>query len=304
MFVQFDFATIQLRYLKAAMDRIPSFRPDQKTPAEIQALIDSAAPVRAAWLAAKTTLDGARATRRARVAALHGACVDFYQQALNTFRRDPTVSECLAGLPVRDKTFPQTLARAEAVLALWALLPPVGLPPAAFEVTQVDATLDLPGMVALRDAALVAQADIPVQEQYFNTQTGLLHAKLAEMTDQVASALVQGRSQFPPGTPEREIIAAIPLDRPRKLPGKAVIDTLAPDGPGRVRLACHASRATRFDVWMRAPGAEDFTQVAEDVPSADHEVTGLAAGAHVFYVRGRNAHGTGAGSEPVEVTLP
>ena len=209
MLLQFDFAVSRLRYLKAAMTEIPSFRPEGLLPADIQSLITSAGPVRADYVSRKTSLDGARALRRSACASLHAACIDFNQQARNAFRKNPTVMECLERLPTNDKSFQQTLDRADMALVQWAALPLVGTPPAVFSVAQGVAVLTLAGMTALHAAAETADGDMPAAEQDFLLQQARLHGKQAEMHDQMMSALRQGRSQFPKGSAEREVIEAI-----------------------------------------------------------------------------------------------
>lgn len=307
MLTQFDFAVTQLRYVKAAMDEIPSYRPDGQTPAQIQALIGSAAPIRTLYITAKTTLDGARALRRTTITDLHDACVDFGEQARNTYRKNPTVIQCLERLPTDDRSFQDTLARADAILAQWAQLPLIGTPPAAFAVAQVTATLTLAGMTALRDAAVGTDTNIPLVDQDFQLQESTLHTKQREMEDQVTSALAQGRSQFPEGTLEREIIDAIPTESPRNVPGKALISSAVNTVPGTVQLDYNCAGATSFDIFMQSPGSPDFLIVAEDILEKVYDVTGLAPSTppdqYSFYVRGRNSRGFGEDSDVVSVDV-
>ncbi|MBL9118124.1 MAG: fibronectin type III domain-containing protein [Verrucomicrobiaceae bacterium] len=307
MLTTFDFVVTQLRYTKAAMDEIPSFRPDGQSPAQVQALIGSAGPIRTLYITAKTTLDGARALRRTSVASLHDACVDFGQQARNTFRKDAMVMERLERLPTKDESFQETLTRADATLALWAQLPLIGTPPAAFTVAQVNATLTMAGMTSLRDAAVANDDNIPVVDQDFQLQESALHAKQREMEDMVTSALTQGRSQFPEGTLEREIIDAIPTESPRNVPDTAVIESATNPAPGEVELEYTCSGATSFDVFMRAPGETEFVLVGEDVLTRNFEITALTPSVppdqYTFYVRGRNSRGFGGDSAPVSLDV-
>ena len=53
----FDFEVLQARYLKAAMDKIATFRPDGLTPANAQTLIDSALATRTTFQTAKSALE-------------------------------------------------------------------------------------------------------------------------------------------------------------------------------------------------------------------------------------------------------
>ena len=218
----YDFAVSQLRYLKKTMDAVPSFRPDGLTPVEVQALIDSTEPVRSALVTVMTSLEEARALRRTSIGTLHEACVDFGQQAPSAFRKDATVMQCLEALPKNDRTIQGTLARAEAILVQWAQLPLIGVPPGEFVVAQVEVGLTRAGLTALRGAAEAAAAAEGVVEQEFELKRALLTTMLKEVRDVMKAALALGRSQFPKGTPQRELLSAIPQrkqsERKRKVP--------------------------------------------------------------------------------------
>ena len=210
MLVEFDFAVTQTAYVKAAMDEIPTFRPDGLTPASVQALVDGATPVRAAYVTKKEAITGARALRHTTIDALHEGCVDFAAQGQSRFRKNPTVAARFQRLPTRDETFQKTITRGTASEALWTVLPLVGTPPAAFTVGQGTTTLALAGFTALITAARAADGAIPASDEDFQGAEADLHAKMAELEDVVTAALEQGRSQFAVGTPQREIIDAIP----------------------------------------------------------------------------------------------
>lgn len=206
----FDFAVLQTAYVKAAMDEIPSYRPDGLTPAEVQALVDSAAPIRAAYVTKKDAIGAARAQRRDTIETLHDGCVDFSEQARSRFRKNAPILDRLKRLPKQDQTFQETLTRADAVKAMWVTLPLVGTPPAAFAVGQGTASLTLAGFEGLITAARAADGAIPATDQDFQSAEAEVGEKQDELEDFVTAALAQGRSQFDEGTPEREIIDAIP----------------------------------------------------------------------------------------------
>lgn len=212
MLVKFDFAVTQAAYVKAAMDEIPSFRPDGETPAQVQARVDSATPVRLEYVTKNDAIGAARALRRTTIEALHDACVDFLAQGRSRFRKDATLMERFARLPIVDQTFQQTMTRAAANAALWATLPQVGVPAAAFTVGQGTAVLALAGFQGLMAAAGVADGAIPGADQDFQAAEGEVHEKQAELEDFTGAALELGRSQYPVGTAEREIIDAIPTE--------------------------------------------------------------------------------------------
>lgn len=297
MLIPFDFAVTQLRYLREALIHIAAFRPDGQTPASLAALIASTVAPRTAYIDSTTALDGGRADRRLAVKALHAACVDFTAQAVVTFRANPEVRERVERLPVRDQNIQDTLARADATLALWALLPQVGSPPAPFVVMKKTETLDQAAMQALRDAAGTAHQEMTTLDQAFQEAAAALSAKQREMNEVIWVSLALGKSQFDADAPERGIIDAIPADKPRGLPGKASIAEIISPRPGVVRLSYDADGATSFEIWSRAPGAEEFSLVVDDTLDKTTEITGLAPGHHEFYIRGRNSRGLGAESE-------
>ena len=261
MLVMFDFAVVQLRYFKSAMDLIPTFRPDGKSPAMVQAVIDGVGSVREVYVGSLNAITGARATRRTSIETLHDWCVAFSAQGQSRFRKDTTVRERFERLPVQDKTFQETMVRADAIVALWGVLPlvsrPAG-PPSAFTFGAGTDDVTLAEFVALRAAARAADAAIPQIDQEFQSAEGTVHLTLAEMEDFAAAAFVQGRSQFEVGTQPREIIEAVPESPSQAAPGKAVIASALVTTPGTVHLVFDAPSGTTFDVLHRLAGAETW----------------------------------------------
>ncbi len=303
---EFDFSVTQARYVKAAMDQIPSFRPDGLSPAEAGALVASAASPRVAYVAAKAGIDLARATRRVSVEALHDACVDATAQMRSRFRRVATASQLIARLPTEDQTVVQTISRGDSIAALWPNLPLVGSPAVVFSFGQGTATVGLAGFTALRDGARAADAAIPGIDQTFQEAEANVHAKHAEVDDFVQAALSQGASQFEEGTPEREIIDAVPNAPAQHLPDAATISVAALTGtPGVVRLEYNANGATSYDVRMRQAGAVEWTLVAEDTLETELETEPLGlTQSYEFQVVGRNSRGAGAPSDVVTLMVP
>lgn len=298
MLVEYSFAVIKLRYIHAGMILIPAYRPDGLLPAAVQTLIDSAGPVRSAYVVEKVDIDGARAERRVKFDLLHKHCVDFHAQVKSRFRTDDTIRERIDRLLVDDQSFEQTLTRAEVLSALWAALPLVGAPPAAFTVGRgTDPAVTLAAFDTLREQTRVLHAGIPMADQLFQEKEADLHKKQKEMEDLAAAALAQGRSQFDEGTPERELIDAIPTESPRSLPGKAVITGSTSPGSGVASVTYECDGATSFDILQREEGAGPFILVGDDVLAKSFEVTGLSPGPHEFVVRGRNARGMGEESD-------
>ena len=303
MLLQYDFAVTQLRYIREAANLIASFRPDGQTPATLLTLIASANPVRGAYVTARTALDGGRADRRVSIETLHDACVDFAAQAANVFRKNPNVSQRLERLPVQDRSFQETLTRADAILALWAELPQVGTPPADFVVKQGTETLSEAAFQTLRDAAGATHEHIPEVDQIFQIKEADLHAKQREMGEVITASLTEGKSQFDDGTAEREVIDAIPTESPRNLPAKATISDSGSPATGVAHLAYDADGATSFDIYHRAPGEEEFGKYEEDRLEKTIDIISLDPGVHEFYLRGRNARGLGEESEIVSVDV-
>ena len=210
MLVTYDFLVTQLRYVKAAMADLPAFRPDGASVADVEVMLAEAEPIGAAYMSAKVNLEGAQAGRRVTFRVLHDACVNFLRQAGNAFRKDAAVLERLGSLPVNDRTFPEIVARADAILAAWAQLPLIGVPPGEFVVAQVDVPLTRVGMLGLRDAAVAAGGVVTVAEQAFQLHRSALNAKQREMRDFVVAALRLGKSQFPQGSAGRGVLDAVP----------------------------------------------------------------------------------------------
>ena len=306
MLVMFDFAVVQLRYFKSAMDLIPTFRPDGKSPAMVQAVIDAAASVREQYVTTHNEITGARATRRTSIETLHDWCVAFSAQGASRYRKDKTMKERFDRLPVQDKTFQETMVRADAIVALWAGLPLVNKPsgpagPFTFGMGTDDVTL--PEFTAMRAAARAADQAIPGIDQDFQSAEGTVHLTLADMEDFASGAFVQGRSQFAEGTQPREIIEAVPETPSQSAPGKAVITSALVTTPGTVHLVYDAPSATTFDVLHRLAGAAIWLPLADNLIEKEFDATGLAAGVHEFAIIGHNSRGDGEQSDAASVTV-
>jgi len=304
MLVEFDFAVERVAYVKAAMDEVPSFLPDGLEPAEVQALQDSATPVRSAYVTKKTAIDVARATLRDAIETLHDASVDFFAQARSRFRKDRPVMETLLRLPIDDQTMQESLTRADTIAARWATLPQVGTPPADFIVGQGTETLTRTEYGGLIAAARTSDTAIPAIDQDFQAAEAGLHDKLAELEDFVVAALEQGRSQYAEGTPEREIIDAIPTAPGTSLPGAATFESVTVDNTNAIIVAgLAAAGATSFDVQLLAPGESEFADYTT-APGPDVTFGPLAPGTWQVRIAGRNSLGLGPWSAPETFEAP
>jgi len=290
MFETFDFELLQLRYVKAAMVKIPSFRPDGKTPADAQTIMDNAATVRATFVTADTTRNLAKGELAEAHDKAHLACIQVYPIMKSRYRNDPGSLSAINKLPVDDKTVPQTITRMEAIKSLWGLLPN---PPGSATAFKAWDTMDQAAFDALL-APLKTQAEgiVPVDDDYELAQ-GNLHGAINAMEDFVTASLIQGRAQFPDGTTEREVIDAIPMEPAQQPPDQAVISAATSPAAGAVHLAFSAPGGTTFDVLHKGPGDADFTIVANDTIEREYDATGLAAGSHDYKVIPRNSRGPG-----------
>lgn len=304
MLEEFDFVLLQLRYIKSTMDQIPSYRPDGRTVAEVQALVASTNDVRTEYLDTRAALALARGTRHTAYDAVHDASIAFSAQAKSAYRKVTAVASMLDNLPTQDTSLVEIITRGRASAAAWGKLPPLGTPPAAFAVKQGEETLTQAELIALIGAAVAAEDDLPVKDQDFQMAEGTLHAKQAEIQDVVTAALQQGRSQFPnSATPQREVIDAIPTQPSTLPPGPAVIDSLTSPAAGQAALTYSAPHGTSFTVLHEAPGGGGAVEVASDRIEKTFTMSGLGAGLHSFQVIAHNSQGDGDPSAPTPITL-
>lgn len=321
MLIEFDFAVTQAAYVKAAMDEIPTFRPDGATPTGAQTLIDSATPVRAAYVTKTSNLEAARALRRTSIETLHDHCVDFTAQARSRYRTDKAITQRIVRLPTDDQTFQQTLTRAAYSEALWNTLPQVGAPPAAFTLKRGNLTVIKADFTTLIANARSADGAIPAADQDFQAAEADLHAKQEALLDFNTAALSEGRSQFDPGTPEREIIDAIPTapngsaggnggggggggTPDPTVPGPASISSVTGDGTTTVLLQYGATGADTFDIFVQEPATNDYVLRAGAIPDHQYVFTGVSGAPWLVYVVGKNAVGDGTASAPVNFSGP
>ncbi len=290
MFKGVDFTILQGQSVKSAMDQLPTFRPDGKTPANAQMLIDAVVTSQTTFLNRTMTLDLARGELQESVDALHVACTQVYPIMKATYRSDAGTLQAINRLPVSDRTARETLTRGEAIQALWTQLPN---PPGSATPFKAWDTMGLVAFVALITSAKTKQNGMAAIDQEHQLAQGDLHEKTELLEDFVTTALIIGRAQFLPGTPEREVIDAIPTEPSQPTPGQAVITVATSPTAGTVHLEFAANHATSFDVFQKVPGDPDFILVAADIAETTYDATGLAAGSYEFKVVGKNSQGSG-----------
>jgi hypothetical protein len=302
MLEMYDFAVTQVRYIRAAAELIPSFRPDGKDPTAIGLLIPTPDTVRSTYITALTTVGAQRALRRTSIETLHDTNVDFSAQGKSIYRKQPAVLQQLQRLPTDDQTFQQTITRADQVEALWGTLPQVGSPLAPFKVTQGTTSLSLADFTALKLIAVNADAGLPAIDQAFQKAEAALHEKMATLEDFSVAAITQGKSQYDEGTPEREIIDAIPTAPAQQLPEQAVFSLSEFIAPSTIKVEATGTGGTSADYWHKAPGEPDFTKIAQD-HIGPLTLTAQPLGEHEFQAEARNSKGTGPRSDSVFVDV-
>ncbi len=301
MFKGVHFAIQRGQYIKAAMDQIASFRPDGKSPAGVQAMIDQLHAAENAYQTSSTTLSIARGELREEVDLLHTACVQIFPIMKVRYRNDPGSLAAINRLPVDDRSIAETVARADAIAALWVQLPLLlGPPPLQFKPWD---TMDLTTFNGMLSAAKARHDGFPAVDQQNEIASGHLHESLAALEDFNTAALITGRAQFEEGTPEREVIDAIPTVPGQSAPGKAVITSATSPAPGTVHLVFEADGATSFDVLQKGPGDLEFFIVANDLTENTYDASALPPGVYEFKVVGKNSVGSGPESDVVSVTV-
>lgn len=294
MFEGFNFSHLQMRYIKLGMDLLPTFRPDGRTPAQVQTDITDGIAVRDDFQIKISVRNLANGELEEAITAGHTLCVQVYPIMVSRYRKDHGSTKAIDRLPVDDRTPAETRDRMKAISALWASLPnpPDSLTPfKAWDTlgrTEFDAALTL---VTNNEAALLAT------EQPYELAQGRLHKVQAGWDDFITAALAQGRGQFLDGTPEREVIDAIPTAPAQQPPAKAVITSATSPAAGTATIVYEAERGTSFDVFRKGPGDADFLKVGDDLIVKTLTLTGLVAGNHEFKVLPRNSRGTGPESD-------
>ncbi len=301
MLEMYDFTVTQTRYVKAAMDQIPSYRPDGLTPAAVAALTPNPDPIRGDYITKKDAAGTARDSRNNGATAVHDVGVDFLAQAGSIYRKNTVVREQLGRILLQDQTFSQCMTRGDQSSAIWGTLPQVGSPPAAFVVLREGLPVTKANLDTMLTTARAADVALPGLDQAFQKAEAELHKHHHDLEDFVTAALVQGRSNYSEGTPEREIIDAIPTAPAQSAPDQAVITLAEITGSGEARVEYDAPRATSYDVFVQRPNDADFVLEAEDRIEKFLNLTNVTTGITRVKVVGRNSRGTGPESDVAEL---
>ncbi|PAW76187.1 MAG: hypothetical protein B9S33_21095 [Pedosphaera sp. Tous-C6FEB] len=300
MLEEYDFHILQLRYVREAMNDFANLRPDDLTVALVDIIIASARTTRAAFIDAKSDFDLAMGGRITAHDLLHDGCVSVYGIMRSRFRKDTTSTTAIDRLPVDDKTPGDTLKRGQSMSSLWGKLPN---PPGSLTPFKAWDTMDKTAFDALVTALDAKLETFTNETDDYEEAQGNLHKKDREMADLITAALAQGRHQFAEGTPQREVIDAIPTTPAQQPPAKAVISVSTSPAAGQAHLEGDANHATSFDWFRKGPGDADFVKVADDIIQKFYNATGLPPGAYDFKLVGRNSRGTGPESDVSTVNV-
>ena len=290
MFDLFNFSHLQLRYIKQSMDILASYRPDGRTPALVQTDITDGIAVRDDFQTKLSVRNLASGEWDEAVATGHTLCVQVYPIMQSRYRKDVGSSKAIDRLPVDDRSASDTRDRMKALAALWTSLPN---PPDSLTPFKAWDTMDLVAFSAALTLIITNEAAFLASEQPYELAQGKLHKVKAGWDDFITAALMQGRGQFLNGTPEREVIDAIPTEPAQQPPGQALITSATSPAASTATLVCDAPRGTSFDYFRKGPGDADFIKVGDDLLVKTLTLTGLVAGNHEFKVLARNSRGTG-----------
>lgn len=299
MFEKYNFEVLRLRYVKNAMTAIANYRPDGKNPVDCDTLLTAAAAARTAAVNANSTLQLAQGEFSEDITEAHDICVQVYAIMKNRYRKDPGSAAAISSLLTEDRSASETITRIEGMSSLWAQLPnpPDSATPFKAWDTMDKAAFDL-FLTAIKGSAgppviLGTQVAKATAESALELAEASLHAVESALEDFTTAALIQGRGQFPVGTPNREVIDAIPTAPATQLPGQAIITAATSPGAGQAHLEFTAPHMTSGDILHKAPGDPAFVKVADDVIEKFYNATGLAPGAHEYKVIPRNSRGDG-----------
>src|SRR4051812_29686264 len=104
MLEMYDFSVTQVRYIKAAMDQVPSFRPDGLSTTDVAAMTPNPDPTRGNYITKQTAAGVARDARNNGATSVHDVGTDFLAQARSVYRKNPSVQEQLDRIMTKDQT--------------------------------------------------------------------------------------------------------------------------------------------------------------------------------------------------------
>lgn len=299
MLIEFNFALSQVRYIRVAMNLFPTFKPDDCVVSTVDSIIGNATQVRRDYLAKDGLLALARGAVHAAHNTLHDANVDVYMALKSAYRKDVDSMNSIESLPVDDQSVKETFTRGESIEIKWGQLPnPPGWQ-GPFKVGPITHAVFTGYVTALQTNVRALEA----ADGSFQASEGALHRTQRELSDFVAAALQQGRAQFDPGSPERDVIDHVPTASATQPPGQAVISTATSPAVGALHAEFDAPHGTSFQVWLKGPGDEQFVLVEEAIKPGVYDATGLPAGTYELQIVGENSRGEGPASVTATVQV-
>ncbi len=301
MYDQINFEITQLQFLEAAMAQpaLAGFKPDNKTLAQVAALQTGAEAAKVTLAEKLSEWQATRGATAGDCGACLGIAVALYGSMRSVYRDLPDALTQLRRIPKSKSTPQAVLDRMTVTDAVWGGLPN---PPGTSTPFQLG-TLTLAafgGMVTtFRGKVLTevnAKAAFIVAQSALSQLVGSLRAF-------IGAAIAQGKALYPEGTEARAWIDAIPTEANTPVPAQALISSATSPSTGAVRLEFTSAHATSFNIWHKGPGEAVFTQVGESPLPGLYEVTGLAAGEHLYEIVGRNSRGDGLASAPSTVPV-
>jgi hypothetical protein len=284
--------TIKLLFVKSAMDLIPGFRPLGKTPVQVQALLDGRETVRGEYVAKHTGLEDGQAAVREKLVEARREAVRAYALMKSTYADNPRKLETILRIPKGNMSGKAIVLRMEKTASVWEGLP--NPPGSATPFTSNGLTRAQ--FIDLKDGFTGAVGSCTNCQTMFSDAKGALEEVERAQRNFISRALVQGRAQFDPGTPERAIIDGIPTEPSTQNVTGVQFDTVESQAEDAVHLVFHADHATAFRVEHKGPGDTGWTTVAT-LPAqnnvGDYATAGLPAGIHQYRVYGANSRGEG-----------
>ncbi len=295
----YTFRQTQLAYIKAAMDQITEYRPFGNSPQQVAGFIAESEARKTAFFAKNSLQESGRASLRLAHEAGHAAAVQVYAIMKSTYTADAKSWQLITRLPKGDNSPVKTINRMAAMAELWSTLP---FPPGQ-SAQFVAGNITLAQFQGLLGALRDKQSDGVSCNQAFQKEEGNLHERDEVNRRFISGALIQGRAQFAPGTPDRKVIDAIPTAPSTLAPAQSLITVATSPAPGAVHLEFSALHATSFEVWHKAPGQPAFVHVGDVILPGVYDALGLAPGAHEYEIVGVNSRGAGPASAPGTINV-
>ena len=289
----------RLRYLHVAATSITDFKPDGKPASHVTDLTTSARGGLTTALAQKVKATTTRGELLTLVETAHGQVVTIHACMKSCYRHDRASLDSIRAVPTDDKSPVETLHRMKELIAVWDALPSVPGTTDPFAVR---------GITRLTFGTLADALDLKISASTKeSTLLGNEEAKLRvfneDVEDFITASLIQGRAQYPAGTPERAFIEAVPTDPSTQKPAQAEITRAESPAEGAVELEFDATHATSFQVWLKAPGEPQFVLVGDSIRPGNFSAIALAAGNYEYQVVGVNSRGEGPPSTTASVSV-